>query len=91
MQEDLALLVRISRMYYESELTQLQIAEATGLSRPTISRSLDRAKRAGIVEIRIRDPLESTRALASTLVTRFGSAMIVCSVTSSSSNEGGTP
>jgi deoxyribonucleoside regulator len=72
LREDLALLVRISRMYYESELTQLQIAQATGLSRPTISRSLDRAKRAGIVEIRIRDPLESTRALASTLVTRFG-------------------
>lgn len=68
---DLALMVRVSRMYYEQGLTQQQIARATRLSRPTISRTLDRAKRAGIVQIRILDPVEDAQALARALATRF--------------------
>jgi deoxyribonucleoside regulator len=68
---ELALLVRVSRMYYEQELTQQEIARATGLSRPTISRALDRAKRAGIVQIRILDPVGDSHALARTLAARF--------------------
>lgn len=68
---DLALMVRVSRLYYEQGLTQQQIARATRLSRPTISRTLDRAKRAGIVQIRILDPAEDVQALARALATRF--------------------
>jgi deoxyribonucleoside regulator len=68
---EVALLVRVSRMYYEQELTQHEIARATGLSRPTVSRVLDRAKRAGVVEIRIVDPIGSSHDLARTLAARF--------------------
>jgi deoxyribonucleoside regulator len=68
---DLALLVQVSRMYYERGLTQQEIARATGHSRPTISRALDRAKRAGIVQIRILDPVSDSDALARTLAARF--------------------
>jgi DNA-binding transcriptional regulator LsrR (DeoR family) len=66
-----ALMVRVSRLYYEQGRTQQQIARATGLSRPTVSRTLDRAKRAGIVQIRILDPAEGSQALAQELATRF--------------------
>lgn len=69
--QELSLFVRVSRMYYEQELTQQQIAHTTHLSRPTVSRLLDRAKRAGIVEIRIRDPLGDAESLAAALVKRF--------------------
>jgi deoxyribonucleoside regulator len=68
---DVALMVRVSRLYYEQGRTQQQIARATGLSRPTVSRTLDRAKRAGIVQIRILNPAEDAHALARTLASRF--------------------
>src|SRR5947207_1222746 len=68
---ELTLLIRVSRMYYEQELTQQEIARATGLSRPTISRALDRAKRAGVVQIRVLDPVGDSDALARTLAARF--------------------
>ncbi len=67
----LALLVRVSRMYYEQGLTQQQIARVTGLSRPTISRTLERAKRSGVVQIRVLDPAGDSQALAHTLAGRF--------------------
>jgi deoxyribonucleoside regulator len=67
----LTLMVRVSRLYYEQGLTQQEIARATGLSRPTISRTLERAKRAGIVQIRIQDPVADSRALAQALADRF--------------------
>ena len=68
---DRALMVRVSRLYYEQGRTQEQIARATGLSRPTVSRTLDRAKRAGIVQIRILDPAAGSQALAHELASRF--------------------
>ncbi len=68
---DVALMVRVSRLYYEQGRTQQEIARATGLSRPTVSRTLDRAKRAGIVQIRILNPAEDAHALARSLAARF--------------------
>ncbi|MBI2116735.1 MAG: sugar-binding transcriptional regulator [candidate division NC10 bacterium] len=75
--DTLALMVRVSRMYYEQGLTQQQIARATRLSRPTISRLLDRARRAGIVEIRILDPVQDAESLAAALTRRFGLREVV--------------
>jgi len=83
----LALMVRVSRMYYEQGLTQQEVARATRLSRPTISRLLDRAKRVGIVEVRIVDPVGDTESLAATLVRRFGlREVILTSPTSAGEN-----
>jgi DNA-binding transcriptional regulator LsrR (DeoR family) len=65
------LMVRVSRMYYEQGLTQAQIARATRVSRPTVSRLLDRARQHGIVTIRIQDPTETVGAIAETLTRRF--------------------
>jgi DNA-binding transcriptional regulator LsrR (DeoR family) len=70
-QADRALMVRVSRLYYEQGRTQQEIARATSLSRPTVSRTLDRAKRAGIVQIRILDPAGDSHTLAQELAIRF--------------------
>ena len=43
----------IAVMYYEDKLTQEEIAEKTGISRPQVSRSLAQAVTTGIVEIKV--------------------------------------
>lgn len=48
-------LVRIAKMYYVNGLTQAEIAKKIGVSRPVISKMLQRAKDTGVVEIYIRD------------------------------------
>lgn len=70
--ETLALLVRVSRMYYEQGMTQEEISRATRVSRPTVCRLLQRAQRAGIVEIRVLDPVGDAKSLATALERRFG-------------------
>lgn len=48
---DRRLLISICQMYYENNMSQQQIANATGLSRIKISRSLQKARELGIVKI----------------------------------------
>ena len=50
------LLVRISELYYQQNLSQQDISKITGISRPTISRLLDEAKETGVVEIIVHMP-----------------------------------
>lgn len=49
-------LVHISRMYYDQDKTQSEIARQYGISRPMVSRLLKEAREQGIVTIRIHDP-----------------------------------
>lgn len=51
--EKLKRLEHVARLYYEQNQTQAEIAKALQVSRPLISRMLDEARQAGIVEIRI--------------------------------------
>ncbi|AKV55678.1 SorC family transcriptional regulator [Bifidobacterium actinocoloniiforme DSM 22766] len=62
----------VARMYYQRNMTQLQIAKTVGYSRPTVSRMLQEALGRGIVRITISDPLERLQNLESQLVSRFG-------------------
>ncbi len=55
MANDRSSLVEISRLYYEQGLTQTEIAEMLGQSRPIISRKLSEARELGIVKIYISD------------------------------------
>ena len=48
-------MVRVAKLYYLNGLTQAEIAKKLGVSRPVISKMLQRAKDTGIVEIYIRD------------------------------------
>ena len=51
--EKLKKLEHVARLYYEQGKTQAQIAQSMQVSRPLISRMLEEARTAGIVEIRI--------------------------------------
>lgn len=57
-QEKWNILATVSNLYYNSELTQNQIAERLYTSRSKVSRMLKEARELGIVEIYIREPWE---------------------------------
>ena len=57
--DDERLMVKICDMYYNQDMSQKQIADQLGLSRPTISRMIAGAKEQGIVTITIKN-LEDT-------------------------------
>lgn len=48
-------IVKVSRLYYFDGLTQAEIAKKVGVSRPVISKLLNKARENGIVEIYIKD------------------------------------
>jgi DNA-binding transcriptional regulator LsrR (DeoR family) len=54
--EELRLMSKVARMYYEQAMRQGEIAEQLGLSQATISRLLNSAREAGIVRIQINIP-----------------------------------
>lgn len=63
--------IAVAKLYYESDMSQQQIAKTLELSRPTVSRLLQYAKDQGFVEIRIHDPEESLAVLEGRLQERF--------------------
>lgn len=71
-QEELQLMLRIARLYYEDGLTQQKIADELGLGRPTVSRLLMQARHKGIVRINIVDPFATSGELEEQLVKTFG-------------------
>lgn len=56
--EYLHTVVKVAHLYYTEEKTQEEISKQLGISRPTISRMLDYAKKSGIVSIRLNVPNE---------------------------------
>lgn len=56
-------LSKIARLYHQDDLTLKQIAGKLRVSTATVSRYLSEARRRGIVEIRIHDPMADYRAL----------------------------
>ena len=56
-------LVEISRLYYERDLTQAEIAKRMNISRPAVSKLLQEARLRGIVKIDIKSPLMSDESL----------------------------
>lgn len=65
-------LAEVATLYYYSGLNQSEIAERLGESRSNISRLLTEARRRGIVEVRIHQPLPLDRHLGRELQQRFG-------------------
>ena len=65
-------LVRIARLYYEMGYNQKQIADREGISRPKVSRLLEKALQEGIIQIKIAYPVESVTELEYALKKRFG-------------------
>ncbi len=66
------LLIRVAECYYEQNLSQNEIANMLGISRPTVSRMLDEAKEAGIVEIKVNSPIRKDPHLSVALRNSLG-------------------
>ena len=70
--DELRLIARVSRMYYEWDMRQSEIAKQLGFSQATISRLLKRSKKEGIIRISVNLPNGVYTQLEETLVKKFG-------------------
>jgi DNA-binding transcriptional regulator LsrR (DeoR family) len=66
------LLVKVARLYYEQDLTQMQISKRLRLSRQKTQRLLQQARESGIVQISIRPVMGIFADLEGALEERFG-------------------
>ncbi|WP_203553326.1 sugar-binding transcriptional regulator [Bacillus sp. B15-48] len=67
MDQKYAQIVRAVELYYLRNLTQQKISGIMGVSRPTVSRLLEEAKKQGIVEIKVNTPVSLDSDLSETL------------------------
>lgn len=65
------LMIETARLYYEHQFSQQQIANKLGISRPGISRLLQKARETGIVKIEIIDPESKGTALEAKLKEKY--------------------
>lgn len=70
--DELRLIARIARMYYEWDMRQSEIAAQLGISQATVSRLLDRAKKEGVIRITINVPKGVYTELEEGLIKKFG-------------------
>lgn len=70
-QEKWNVLAMVANLYYNSEMTQSQIAERLYTSRSKVSRMLKEARELGIVEIYIKEPWERNLAYEQTIKEEF--------------------
>jgi len=70
--DELRLITRVARLYYESGLKQPEIAARLRLSQPKVSRLLKQALDEGIVRITVRVPTGTHPDLEERLQARFG-------------------
>ncbi|GAP12396.1 transcriptional regulator, contains sigma factor-related N-terminal domain [Longilinea arvoryzae] len=70
--EEIQQMVLVARFYYEDGLTQEDVARELKISRPTVSRLLQRAREEGIVQIAISDPFFTDEALGAEIARSCG-------------------
>ena len=68
---EIELMLECCRLYYENGESQDEVARSLGLSRPKVSRLLQRAREEGIVQIRIVDPFSQQAELEAALTGAF--------------------
>jgi DNA-binding transcriptional regulator LsrR (DeoR family) len=67
-----ALVEQVARLFYEEQLTKVEIAARLGISRFRVARLLDRALADGVVRIEFRGAPGLDRALGAAIAARFG-------------------
>ncbi|MCL5772438.1 MAG: sugar-binding transcriptional regulator [Actinobacteria bacterium] len=70
--EELKLLSKISRLYYLEDLNQQIIADKLNISRTKVSRYLSKARKEGIVEIKVYSTREKFEELERSIEKKFG-------------------
>ena len=70
--DELRLIARVARMYYEWDMRQAEIAKQLGISQATVSRLIGRSKEEGIIRISVNLPNGVYTELEETLVKKFG-------------------
>jgi DNA-binding transcriptional regulator LsrR (DeoR family) len=80
--DELRLLVKVARMYYQHGLRQAEITERLNVHQSTVSRLLKRAQKEGIVRITVSVPPGAHPDLEETLQTTYGlrEAIVVDSI-----------
>jgi deoxyribonucleoside regulator len=68
---DLKILTKIALLYYRDGLTHEEIASRQGISRQTVGRYIERARREGLVDIQIKSPLLFAAELETSLEKDF--------------------
>ena len=71
-QEKWSILATVANLYYNSEMTQNEIADRMYTSRSKISRMLKEARELGIVEISIKEPWERDLDLENKIQQTYG-------------------
>lgn len=69
--DELRLMARVARMYYENDMRQSEIANQLGLSQATISRLFKKAKEEGIVRISVSVPNGVFSELEEEIIAKF--------------------
>lgn len=64
-------MIRIAKMHYELNQTQLEIAKKEGISKATVSRILKSAMDQGIIEVRIKDSILNDAKLEKELIDAY--------------------
>lgn len=85
--DDRRVMTKISSLYYIDGWTQAKIAKKYGVSRPVISKVLQKAKTAGIVEIYIKDESFYTVKLEKDLEEKYDLDEVIVVSTDNLSNE----
>jgi DNA-binding transcriptional regulator LsrR (DeoR family) len=70
--QEIELMTRVASLYYLEDVTQGEIADALGLSRPKVGRLLKKAREEGIVEITVHTHPALSMQLEGELTRRFG-------------------
>ncbi len=70
-QDRASLLADVAEMYYIDQKNQAEIAKRIGVTRSMVSRMLTEARESGIVEVRVRRPVQADRELESALMKHF--------------------
>jgi DNA-binding transcriptional regulator LsrR (DeoR family) len=73
-QDQMEFLAQVASWYYEEGLDQETIAQRINRSRSMVSRLLDKARQAGLVEVHVHYPLRTEPALEQELCSTFGLA-----------------
>lgn len=70
--EDVRLIIKICKLYYENDLSQKEIAKQLNISTPQISRALAFARQSGYVSVQINNPFAVESQYEERLVETYG-------------------